>query len=492
MSVNRLHTTDFVEILQELNERSKEPLKETVELPLSTKINQVQPEPAPQQAPAQPDMGDLHARCHDSYKYISQRLIMPERDIKFGERHRLPLSENGIEYMITADESYNSVLLLTHLAMCIPRATVLYRGMPGTGKTSIAELVSETLLGVPLTEIQEATIYGNPEHTTSELLAYMDTAALIKEGKEVIHPRKFMTSRVHMVDEVNRLSPGKLSIIYQTVDRGFATLKGERIDSTPGPFFGTANYKDSGNFEMPPSFLDRFHVALTSYTLNPAMIGVAPALGEPQSLSEAEINYIHSEVASLAWSESVSPLVMYFFMEVNACWRASEDAERKTKAQMTQKPPSICTDCHYYTDKAICNKTAEGISVRAYNSVLSFSKAMAWWRGNGEITREDVEAVIPYVFAHRLAPTSCASQEHQRDSVSFIRELFASARTAYENAAMICPIISELPHIAASVYAGTPSVTAQQLDAALNDVKKLQTPAKFAIAVALYDLKQRL
>ena len=464
---------------------------------------EVQEKPAPQiiqpqatdkatSEKAASDIHTLHSRCHASYDYISRRLFMPERDIKFGERRRIPLSENGIEHMITADESYNSVLLLTHLAMCIPRAAVLYQGMPGTGKTSIAELVSEALLGIPLTEIQEATIYGNPELTTSDMLAYLDAGALIKEGKEVIHPRKFMTSRVHMVDEVNRPTPGKLSIIYQAVDRGFATLKGERIVSTPGPFFGTANYKDSGNFDMPPSFLDRFHVALTSYTLNPAMMSVVPASAEQHALSESDVHDIHDAVATISWGKAVSPVVMYFFMEVNACTRASQDAERKTKAHMTQKPPSVCTDCHYYTDNAICNKTAEGISVRAYNSVLSFSKAIAWWRGNDEIELDDVEAVIPYVFGHRLTPTSCASQELQRDKVSFARELFAAAKKSYDTAAIVCPIIRELPYIAAAVYAGNHSITQKQLTAAFEDVKKLQTPAKFAIAAALHDIQRRI
>jgi len=213
--------------------------------------------------------------CHSVYNYLqnSGLIIAPEKDIKLGKIKSYKLNDSGSEKIFYSEHSYNSYLLFTHLVSLMDKGSMIFFGPPGTGKTTAPELVTRFLYDIPVNKIQEGVIYGNPELTLTDMVATTHIGILLKTGDEVVMPREFMKSMIRIIDEVNRITPGKLSILYQVADRGFTTYKGHKIIAPPGPLFATANAADSGNYPMPVPFLDRFDVAVNSNFLNANYFG---------------------------------------------------------------------------------------------------------------------------------------------------------------------------------------------------------------------------
>jgi len=268
----------------------------------------------------------------------SGQIVAPEKDIKLGKRREINLSDNGIDKIVLTNEHYNSTLMFTFLSALMDKASVIYFGEPGTGKTTAPEVVINALYGIPLQKIQEATIYGNPELTTSDMVATLDIAKLMK-GKEIVIPRKFMTSVIRIIDEVNRISPSKLAILYQLADRGFANFKNKIIRAPPGPLYATANYRDAGNYDIPKPFLDRFDIFLRTTNVNPFYMRVLSEKKQNHSnpLSRSEVESIKKEIRSVSLSEDAMSRLAYFLAELNFCDLAGRDPENKTKSHAKEK-----------------------------------------------------------------------------------------------------------------------------------------------------------
>ena len=99
------------------------------------------------------------------------------------------------------------------------------------------------------------------------------------------------------MDEVNRLPPAKLSILYQIVDRGMTKYGSEVHKVSEGPLFATANAPDSGNFPLPLPFRDRFDIGVIATELNPQYI---QRLGTAQPMPDLG----HSPTDARSWDNS--------------------------------------------------------------------------------------------------------------------------------------------------------------------------------------------
>ena len=493
------HNRRFIKRLEELKQRR---IKVSLGPAPAAKLNQQQPGviASPQQSPP-PSAGSPRAACHAVYSYIANSLIIaPEQDIKCGKTKTVKLSDNGLEKLVCSAEGYNAYLLFTHLAALLPKSSVIYFGEPGTGKTIAPETVSQFLFGLPLAQLQEATIYGNPELTNADILMYTDLAKLMKEGVEVIHPRRFMQSFVRIIDEVNRIPPSKLSLLYQVADREFATHKNRRIQAPPGPLFATANFKDSGNYEIPKPFFDRFDVSLTTSQLNASylnLLGRRNGQKPVRPLNSEDLHAVQREMAAMLLDKDAVSRLVYFLHELNSCDLGGRDVEKKTKGNLRDKKPGLlCDGCtHYFSDRNICSRTEEGVSVRSYKSIVKFSRAFAWWAGKSAVGVPELEAVLPYALAHKLTPTKHAGDSvYANDRVSFVRDLFHISGASYDMAVQKAPLVRELTQVVDDVYSGRqPCVSKKELsDMLKDDLKKLDTPAKFGLAVAAYDAMQRM
>lgn len=356
------------------------------------------------------------------YKIIDERglFIAPENDIVFSPEKRLAINANNSEFIELAKESYNSNLLLAIFTSLMNNGTMIFYGPPGAGKTTTSELVGHFIHGIELEEIQRATIYGHPEQTKEEMVARYNLGEMMA-GVEKIDPREFMQCTVGIIDEMPRLPPGKLSILYQLVDRGFCKVGSSVVKRPKGPIFMTANAADSGSHPVPLPFLDRIDLAVITPHLNPFFIPNLNSFGNPElngSLEERlkipsdikidpkkDLAEIRKQIASVTIDSDVLYKLIVFVSEINYCDRASETVDKKTKGHLLFKTPAkgLCDGCHYKAN--VCSYIDNGISPRTYRAILAYSRALAWWRGKDKVSAEELEQIIPFTTWHKTAIT---------------------------------------------------------------------------------------
>ncbi|MBR9701147.1 AAA family ATPase, partial [Candidatus Woesearchaeota archaeon] len=210
-------------------------------------------------------MAELQNKVHGLYDLIGERelFVNTNDDIFLGHEEVHAGHANQFKYRLLQEngKAYASPMLFAALTSILNHGTMLMTGAHGTGKTTGAYLAGHFFTGMPYDEIQEATIHGHPQQSEEKMIARYHTGSLLK-GEEVVLWRKFVTSRVKVVNELNRLGPDLLNILMDFIDTGKATYGEEVKQAEPGPLFATVNYTDSGTYDVPPPLLDRLDVAV--------------------------------------------------------------------------------------------------------------------------------------------------------------------------------------------------------------------------------------
>ena len=440
----------------------------------------------------------LRDKAHRIYEFILENyMFKPEIDIG-NKSNNLKNDSDSLETRIDGKDGYNSTLLFTEIAQLMPKSAILYLGEPGSGKTSSPVLFSQYCLGIEEMDVRRAMIRGNPELTTSDILAYTDVGALISKGIEIVHPRSFMRSTVRIIDEVNRIPPGKVAMLYDVADVGEVNYKNKIIKAPKGPLFATANFKDSGNYAMQKPFLDRFDILLKATPVNPLYAGISKRAIQKgvEPFSAEEIHAVRHEIHDLRWNPEAHARLSYFLNEIDGCDLGGREISQKVKQNAwNRKPGTICEDCLYFTPMNICSMTEDGTTTRMIDAIYRFSEAYAWWNGKETVEVEDVSEVAPYVMAHKLTPTRNASNpDYKNDRVSFIRDLWITSMESFDKTAEIMPLVREMPDIIEEVYRGE-LFQGRKKDikhALENEVRYIESPSKFPLETALYDIYRRL
>jgi MoxR-like ATPase len=95
----------------------------------------------------------------------------------------------------------------------------------------------------------------------------------------------------------------------------------------------------------------------------------------------------------------------------------------------------VCNeDCPLDKQENLCTQTENGVSPRAFQAILHFSKALAYFRGQAVVGMADLRQVMPWVLFDKLKinPQSPFFQKLENkvlltDRVSWIRQLFDRA-----------------------------------------------------------------
>jgi hypothetical protein len=89
--------------------------------------------------------------------------------------------------------------------------------------------------------------------------------------------------------------------------------------------------------------------------------------------------------------------------------------------------------------KDLGSQTHNGLSVRAMLTVLTFVKAMAYFRGNRRVTLDDLRQILPFVLHDKLVqePESpffeaAGNAVYRVDRISWIRKLFELSCAEYD------------------------------------------------------------
>ncbi|OFW56874.1 MAG: hypothetical protein A2Y75_06840 [Candidatus Solincola sediminis] len=481
-------------------------------------------------------MTELSEQLRSVYEAIEESglYINLNQDVRFREKREIPLNLNETESIILAEEAYNSPLLFALLTSVLRNGTMILYGSPGSGKTTSAEFVGAFVHGALLEQtfgegrpdfrvmeaIHEATIHGHQELTEEKMIGRPHLGRLMREGEEQVIPRKFVLSPFRMVDEVNRLTPGRTNNLLEMMDRGFSVYGDSKIYAAEGATFLTANFRDVASSDLTPPFLDRIDVGVFAPTLNPYFLEMAGG-GEDRKLTgneEAYVGHLRQEMGLQLRSTDFEAIraqisqvevdaealyILYnFISELNGCALASLDIERKSKGfAWFVKPPVLCAQvddggasesghmggCHYHNTENICYKTENEVSVRAGKTIERYAKALAWFRGRQGAELEDVEAVIPYVLWFKLIPTDRAWIEHpefMNDRIAMVADLFATSRNHYlKSRRMIKTLDAVLDLYERSL--SDRNVDPGLVIEALISLKGYDSPAKYPIATML-------
>ena len=256
------------------------------------------------------------------------------------------------------------------LACLLARGHLLIEDIPGVGKTTLAHALARTL-GLSYQRIQ----------FTSDLLPadIIGVSVFEPESGQFRFHRGPVFSQLVLADEVNRATPKAQSALLEAMEEHQVTADGQTYPMTE-PFFVLATQNPAyqiGTFPLPESQLDRFLMRiqlgypaeslerqlLLGKDRRDLLASLAPALTPQQLLRlQGEVPRVHASEALLDYVQAV------------ARWtRQSAEFEA-------------------------------GLSPRAVIALLRAAQAWALMQGHDGVLPEDVQAVLPAVVGHRLAP----------------------------------------------------------------------------------------
>lgn len=363
--------------------------------------------------------------------------------LAFGAGYKIPLVVKG-------SKAYASPLLFATLTSLMNHGTMLLTGAPGIGKTTSAEYAGHFFMDIPLDEILQAEILGNPQLKTEDIVASLDTVKMISRGEKEVLPAKFLQCPVKVWDEVNRTPPDLLSAGMKLVDIGKAVYQGVLLQSPPGCLFATANYSDEGTFQLTPPFLDRFDVAVMVASPQPWDLrnirqrgdsklngNLDELLNIPEKL-KLDHEKIRKEIKELPEEEEkevqlVSSFADFLYASLRFSEAGSNNLARATKGNAWQVNQDNAHGGHHAN--APFNYTLNELSIRtAVGAMNRYAKAFAWFNGKSKVELADLKTVLPYLLWHKVQPSKKAITEKPEfinDRIAFIEQLVEQVEADY-------------------------------------------------------------
>ena len=105
---------------------------------------------------------------------------------------------------------------------------------------------------------------------------------------------------------------------------------------------------------------------------------------------------------------SVLDLLGFILSQLDFCRRTSNQLEFQNKDTLVlsgKRLGHVCTeDCPLDKSENICSQSENGASTRSYQNIILFAKALAWFRGNGQVDGQDIRAIMPWILFDKLQP----------------------------------------------------------------------------------------
>ena len=262
------------------------------------------------------------------------------------------------------------------LAAVLAGGHVLLEDIPGVGKTTLAMALGRAM------ELDYRRMQFTPDVLPSDIVGFtMYNGAL---GTFEYKPGAIF-SNLFLADELNRTSSKTQSALLEVMEEGKVTVDGI-THPLPSPFtvIATENpYGSSGTQLLPESQLDRFLICITmGYPDHKAAVeilresaGKGLDLVKPVLTGERLL-----ELREQARNMHVSDTIQEYIVNLT---------------EETRRDPRI----------------ALGVSPRGSIALLKMARAMALLRGGEFVVPEDVLAVIPEVWAHRIHLNAMARAE---------------------------------------------------------------------------------
>ncbi|MGZ6093179.1 MAG: AAA family ATPase, partial [Polyangiales bacterium] len=403
----------------------------------------------------------LAAKLRQAYYWIvNNAIIAPYYDIEFGEtgaaKYAFP---NGDTVKLPTEASYCSYVLLPLLTFATRRRALLVGG-PGKGKTATAILMG-ILAGYTYEDVRRSVQHGHPQLTIADLLGTPLPSAMMeaKALEEVrVSWRRWLTMRVKIVDEYNRIPTKTQSALLSLMAEGYAEMFDQVVEAKDAAWFLTANDDvGGGTFQVIEALKDRIDLTIKAMPFNARFLGQLLARVEsgidpnevvPADIvfSPEELDRMRKEIRAVHIPAPVLRRLEFFVGQLEFCQRASVHFEYKNKdtLRLAGIPLSqVCNEqCPLDKTKHLCAQTQQGLSVRSFQTILDLAKSMAYVRAGGataEVTIQDLRQVIPFALHEKITPNAAgdffqieANRPLLSDKIAWIRRMFDLALATYD------------------------------------------------------------
>lgn len=400
------------------------------------------------------DGESLQDKFRQAYFWIvNNAVISPYYDVQFGETKRVAFGSESLE--LPQQYSYSSYILLPLLTL-MARKRALMIGAPGRGKTSIAVLMG-ILAGYSKDELQRSVQHGHPQLTVSDLLGAPLPSDLVKASSADqirVSWRKWITMRVKVIDEYNRIPTKTQSALLSLLAEGYAEMFDQFVSTGDSAWFLTANDdQGGGTFQVIEALRDRIDVVVRCTAFNSRYLetlitriesGQSPEELVPKDIifTEEELDRCAKEIRAVPLDAEVRDRLGFFLGQLDFCRQASDHFEYKNKDTLHlggKKLAAVCTEqCPLDKNAHLCTQTENGVSVRAFLTSIHFAKALAYFRGAKQVEVDDLRQILPWVLHEKLVPNKQSPffdrEERQRllvDRVGWIRQLFDAAMAQF-------------------------------------------------------------
>src|SRR5262249_17961064 len=172
--------------------------------------------------------------------------------------------------------------------------------------------------------------------------------------------------------------------------------------------------------------------------------GISPQDVVPRQIifTEAEIDRMNDEVLRVTLPPPLRRRLEFFASQFEFCEPGGEQLEYKTKDTVKlagADSATLAADGGKDQLKDLGSQTRNGLSVRALMTALTFLKAMAYLRGNGEVELEDMRQILPFVLHDKLVQNpdspffeAPGNAVYRVDKISWIRKLFDLSCAEYD------------------------------------------------------------